>query len=161
MFLGNQNIGNCEAQPSFWMSYLVKSTRYAVKLKLGVVLSTTVLISERISFFCFSQSKESWVNKYDKENLKLHRQLLIILVEDVTRMLRDAASLQENLGGNQRGQDGQFRSGVMDFSPRDNFVVGVGVGGGEKSSKLRIEWIDDLDFLERNLEMVKVNLNLN
>lgn len=148
-----------EAQPSFWMTYLIKSSRYAIKLKMGTILSTSVLIAERISYFAFSEHKEvKLVIKYGKECLALHRQMLIILIEDISNLISSEIHKQNELLliEDAESEQSPFRSGVMDISPRDPAERLEKLG----MDKLEIDWISDVEFLQRNLHMVKTNLGL-
>ena len=135
---------------------MIKSTRYAIKLKMGNILSTSVLIAERISFYAFSRNKELQFLKYGKQSLKLHRQMLIILVEDVTKLLSSEVKKRLDIQEGQGGEKDQFRSGVMDISPREPLKSNA----ESLMENLTIDWISDLEFLKRNLEMVRNNLGL-
>jgi hypothetical protein len=101
------------------MTFLIKSTRYAIKLQIGKVVQTSVMIAERISYYVYSSEKDNQFLKFGKSCLKLHKQMLIILLEDVTRMLQESASHQLK-SENDITEEGDFRSGVMDISPRPN-----------------------------------------
>ena len=141
------------------MTYLIKSTRYAIKLELGKVVQTSVMIAERISYLVFSADKDPRYLKFGKSALKLHRQMLIILLEDIARMLQDSAIHQ--LGaGKSSPLDSEYRSGVMDISPRPHLesIESDPVSKGNKG--LRVSWIPDLNFLLQNLDMIRVNLAL-
>ena len=70
--------------------------------------------------------------------------MLIILLEDVTRTLQEStanklAHSKSNLA------DGEFRSGVMDISPRPN-TEDNGLFS-EKEVVFDLPWIQDINFL--------------
>ena len=148
-----------EIQPSFWMTFLIKCTRYAIKLQIGKVVQTAVVIAERISYFVYSANKDTQFSKFGKGCLKLHKQMLILLTEDLARLLEESAVKQAS-HAQEISQEAEFRSGVMDISPRPNLSSQAQHSDRQTVETLSIPWIQDLSFLLQNLEMIKINLSL-
>lgn len=141
------------------MTYLIKCTRYAIKLQMGKIVQTSLMIAERISFFVYSRERDPQFSRFGKGCLKLHKQMLILLVEDVATLIQESAATQLK-SAKVSSNDVEFRSGVMDISPRPNVGPSDQISGEQTIQTLEIPWIQDLNFLLQNLEMVKVNLSL-